>query len=318
MSTKQMTTKRTKIEILQEDLAVLKQKRTEVKNKICDCSLNILMIKRSMKVAKDKHNSQYWVYVEMKDCNNRDILEQVLAQLHADREVYDVLHSQKRELEKLRKEILYFQRDYILNKIVSTQISLQVAFDDEATKKSVSEKNNARDSDSDKALLEKINGLPEVLVEIIGEYLPYTVRIEIIKASQKRTIRGLLGKMPAHLMEMFVLQIRQTPGFLQALPYELAKQEVTTFPNENGEVVTNRSYQPRFIHFNVKDSKEKIKYILAISMKSNPKFHYTVLRMMMVLFNPEKKYKRLTQGYIYTLPYLLNYEQFQQQRALSF
>lgn len=317
MSTKQMTTKQTKIETLQQELAVFKEKRTEVKNQICDCSLNILMTNREMKKVSDTHYSLNQLYMEMKqnydNVANKDILDETEEQLEIYVETYDVLKAKKKELERIRNQDLRFQKSYILVTIENINISLQLALsDDEAKKKSVTKK----DSESEKALLKKINRLPEELVRIIGEYLPYSLRIDLIAASRKTTITGLLGKMPAHIMELFVLQIRQTPGFLQVLPYELAKQEVTTFPNEKGIVVRNGSYHPRFVHSNVKDSKERIKYILAISRKSNPKFYYTIMRMIMILFNPEKKYKRMSHGYIYTLPYLLTYEHFQEQRAV--
>jgi hypothetical protein len=311
-----MSTKQTKIESLQQDLAVFKEKRTEVKNEICDCSLNILMMKREMKKVSNTHQTLYQLYMEIKENydteNNKDILDETEEQLERYVDTYDDLKAKKKELERMRNQDLKFRKAYILATIENINIRLQLALSDEAKKKSVTKK----DAESEKALLKKINRLPEDLVRIIGEYLPYSLRIDLIAASRKTTITGLLGKMPAHIMELFVLQIRQTSGFLQVLPYELAKQEVTTFPNEKGVVVRNGSYKPRFIHYNVKDSKERIKYILDISKKSNPKFYYTIMRMIMILFNPEKKYKRMPHGYIYTLPYLLTYEDFQEQRAL--
>ena len=94
-------------------------------------------------------------------------------------------------------------------------------------------------------ILDKINKLPKDMVLLIGEYLPYSVRIELLESTKKTSLT--LTKMPYTMMYMLLNIICTDKDFINLLTYEEAIKQIPKLPNESGELVINPLYKPFYL-----------------------------------------------------------------------
>ena len=127
------------------------------------------------------------------------------------------------------------------------------------------------------ALLQQVNRLPEVLVEMIKEYLPYEVRIRDLDF--RATPKKLLSCCSAPLKQMILSHCCTMRGYLVMIPYEEAYAEVNNY---------SRSYYTN----NGKEAEIKLLHLLERGVSHSPKSTYLMLRNLHCLINPEKKYKK--------------------------
>ena len=141
-------------------------------------------------------------------------------------------------------------------------------------------------------ILDKINKLPKDMVLLIGEYLPYSVRIELLESTKKTSLT--LTKMPYTMMYMLLNIICTDKDFINLLTYEEAIKQIPKLPNESGELVINPLYKPFYLKdFGCdisRDIKLRIKYIIHLAKEANAKFAYNIMKLIRVLFNTSKKY----------------------------
>lgn len=131
------------------------------------------------------------------------------------------------------------------------------------------------------SFMQRVNGLPESLVTLIGEFLPEKVvfEIKIRELESKVKIKKLLSRCNSSLKTVFLINITTSREFLSLLSLEDAQKEVT--PG-----------QPHFIHGTTsgKIAEEKILQIIDVAKASNPKFGYEILNKFRILIKPTKKY----------------------------
>jgi len=147
-------------------------------------------------------------------------------------------------------------------------------------KKKLSKRKDTPDS-----ILTNLNYMPEDVVRIIGEFLPYTIRIFLLES--RRPINSILNKLSAQVLRESLVIICITPDFLRLLPYEEAMKEILMYDGEE----LNPSYNP-LCKFGdtLKEVKTKFKYIINLAKERNPKFAYNILKTIHILFDPVKKY----------------------------
>ena len=127
-------------------------------------------------------------------------------------------------------------------------------------------------------------------MRIIGEYLPYSVRIGLLE-SKKKTY-DILSKMGVDMTFIFLEIISRDQDWLNILPYEDRMKEFRDIRDNTGQLVPNPLYSP----FSSRSSKKaedirRIKYILNVAKEVNPKFAYNTIKMFHILFNQNKNYR---------------------------
>ncbi len=135
-------------------------------------------------------------------------------------------------------------------------------------------------------LLKKVNTLPEVIVTLIGDFLPdevvYAIKIKDLKKPGK-----LLDSCSSCLKTLFLLHFSNMREFLSLLSFEDAKKEAI-----DGEV--------HFAHGSTsgKIIKSKILQMIDIAKDANPKFAYKMLTTIISLIDdPSKKYRSNLSGF---------------------
>jgi hypothetical protein len=184
--------------------------------------------------------------------------------------MYNDMHAIMVEFEKtkskLEKEI---KHDY-KTKLINLEMNLEIALDEEAVKKkkaiAIATKPNTPEP-----ILQAIQKLPEELVKVIYEYLPWDVRVSLLECSLPSTA-GLLHRIS--VADRFWMQIRRMPGVLRLLPETVVSNEVSVFSFNSNMT-----------------QKQKIKYVISRAKAENPKLAYEILRLIHVLIKPNKKYK---------------------------
>ena len=131
--------------------------------------------------------------------------------------------------------------------------------------------------------LNKLNGLPLELVDIIESYIPYEVRNTLI---EERKPFKLFKNMTPSTIKSFLMNICFTSEYLSFLSEE-EKQKYIYNPEDH------LSWNPEWTAYNKKKHIEtRIKYIFHLFKNSCPKGAYKLMRMLLVLINPDKKYNK--------------------------
>lgn len=247
-----------KSEKVREELTALKAKDSSNETTLNHISLDILNSQRDAATA----------YAQMLDAKKR-YRQSILDQRIFTSRKMDLVHNQAT----------------ILREIEMKDIELSVVIQEEADK----EKTKYVKANKIEPILEKINKLPEDIVRIIGEYVPYSVRIELLESRQKTST--LLNKMTCDMSHMFLGIICTEPDFLKMLSPEEAMKQMPLIYDEYGEIVRNLNYSP-FYGRNYKHAQYnyRIRHILNLAKEVNPKFVYKIMKMIRILFNPLKKY----------------------------
>jgi hypothetical protein len=136
-------------------------------------------------------------------------------------------------------------------------------------------------------ILKKISKLPEVIVNIISEYLPYNVRVALIEQRYKTTIscfrnnRTELTNYPYKyfMFISFLESIGTSSEFLYLLTRQEAREQILT--------LTAFRYKLQYVYCgdtcNSKILKNKILWATEMAKNSNPKFAYKIMKMIIVL-----------------------------------
>jgi hypothetical protein len=144
-------------------------------------------------------------------------------------------------------------------------------------------------------ILKKISKLPEVIVNIISEYLPYNVRIALIEDKYKATISSfhnnrieLLNYPYKYFMFVcFLESIGTSSEFLYLLTRQEAREQILS--------LTGYRYKLQYVYCgdtcNSKILKNKILWATEMAKNSNSKFAYKIMKMIIILgesnrFNP--------------------------------
>jgi len=196
------------------------------------------------------------------------------------------------QLLKKRKNKLKEQKDMLAKNMESKQIQLSLAMQEEMEQMDKNENKAAikEQKKSELQLLKKIKKLPEEMVKIIGSYLPYTVRIQLLESRKKTS--ALLNKMSGEMVYHMLGMMCTEQEFVNMLPPEEAKKQLRYIRDEDtGELVANRSYSPFHLRSTTSvENKQRIRYILNFTKELNSAFAYKITKMIHILFNPAKDY----------------------------
>jgi hypothetical protein len=133
--------------------------------------------------------------------------------------------------------------------------------------------------------LNQLNRLPLEMVDIIESFIPYEIRNTLIE--EKRPFRLFKNLTPITL-KSFLMNICYTPEYLSLIS-EGEKQKYIYNP----ETQPVGNWNPDWLDYNKrKDIETRIKYIFQLFKKSSPKGAYKLMRMFLVLINPDKKYDK--------------------------
>ena len=252
------TPKISKSEKVKKELEVLKQKKTAIKTEI---SYNTASLLNARRAATKAH---------------ADILE-------AKKKYSQAVNDQN--IFTTRNITLSHKKSDVKRAIESKDIELAVVVQEEIEKAIIVKKKK----EQLEPILARINKLPEDVVKIIGEYLPYIVRIELLEAVQKTST--ILNKMSLEMMHMFLSILCTEQHFVNLLPPEEAIKQIPKIRDEEGQLVRNPAYAPFHNRSNgYAQDKFRIRYILNIAKEVNPQLVYNIIKTMRILYNPSKKY----------------------------
>lgn len=131
--------------------------------------------------------------------------------------------------------------------------------------------------------MQKVNQLPEVIVDIIRQYLPINIKISMFEFTTPT--RKLLSRCSAPLKRDFLYSFCRTRQFLSILPYD--------------EAIKHVGYNHSHYEFtsNAKDTEVKILNLIEMAKTSNPKYAYNMLKKLHILIDPTKKYMSPKRAY---------------------
>jgi hypothetical protein len=137
-------------------------------------------------------------------------------------------------------------------------------------------------------LLQKINRLPEDVVNFISTFLPDDVVFDIrVRDLEKRkATKSLLSRCEPELKARILTRFSTVPEFLSLLPWEERYIQIREI---DGEV--NPSWNPYYWIWCDSMLNVKILNLINMAKASNPKFAYEILRWVHILIDPTKKYK---------------------------
>uniref|UniRef100_A0A6C0E2B9 Uncharacterized protein n=1 Tax=viral metagenome TaxID=1070528 RepID=A0A6C0E2B9_9ZZZZ len=255
---------------VREELSVLTQKSTGINAEISENDVSLLNVRRNAAKA----------YAEILAAKKR------YSQAINDHKIFTN-----------RKTSLIYRKEEVTRDIDSKEIELAVVIQEETEKsEKVTQKEQLKNAKKNKTevepILSRINKLPEDVVKIIGEYLTFNVRIELLESLQKTST--ILNKMSPQMTHMFLCIICTSQEFVNLLPPEEAKRQIPTIHNEHGDLVQNPVFAPFYGRSRTNgyyvQEKIRIRYILNIAKEVNPQFVYHIMKTMRILCNPLKKY----------------------------
>ena len=133
------------------------------------------------------------------------------------------------------------------------------------------------------SLLKKIQKMPEDITRLIHSYLPYDVRVSLIRDSFNSVMNNCRGPEPAYIFVSFLNYAATCPEFLPLLSRKEARHQIPS--------LTPRGYQWRAYTYCVcrktgtpvtKLVKNKINWLVELAQASNPKFAYKVMKTIVV------------------------------------
>jgi len=129
--------------------------------------------------------------------------------------------------------------------------------------------------------LQKVNQLPEVLVDIIGSFLPkeiiFDIKISILESRVKT--QKLISRCSAPLKTGFLKKFSSTRQFLGLLPYEEAVQQTTSLGKRYWYVSSAKEAELKTLH------------LIELAKASNSELAFDMLKKLHILIDPTKKYK---------------------------
>ena len=125
-------------------------------------------------------------------------------------------------------------------------------------------------------LLQQVNKLPEVIVDIIREYLPYEVRIADLHltATPQKLISRCNGELKRDLL-IFYCATRQ---YLALIPYEEAVKHI-------------RYHDGYKVCATVKEAEIRLLHLFEMATGVDPHIAFNMLKKLHFLIDPTKKYK---------------------------
>ena len=144
--------------------------------------------------------------------------------------------------------------------------------------------------------LNKLNNLPLEVVDIIKTFIPYEIRNTLIE--ERKPFRLFKNITPRNL-KSFLMNICYTPEYFSLLSDDEKKSYIYK-PENNPHSYLPNLYTPHYGHFdwnpdwlqynNRHDIETRIKHIFHLLKRGCPKGAYKLMRMFIVLINPDKKY----------------------------
>ena len=143
------------------------------------------------------------------------------------------------------------------------------------------------------ALLAKINGMPEDIVDYIGSFLPDDVVFAIKARDLEYNIRTrkLLDQCAGgkDLQVAFLKNCFSKHECLEMLPFDEEVQQFHMFPEEYAYDANFRPY----VKVTYKaEAQYRIIRLIETAKKANPKFAFNILKTLHILIQPGKKYRR--------------------------
>jgi hypothetical protein len=126
-------------------------------------------------------------------------------------------------------------------------------------------------------ILAKVNKLPEVIVELIGAYLPYETLNELLSQDLWRRVVRIGDR---KMLLRFILEVTSQPMYLTLLPREEALKKVRFL--RGGAHNPSYSWISYWLH-DFKKLKTAIYDTLLLAKAGNPQFAHSVLKTVAVL-----------------------------------
>ena len=222
-------------------------------------------------------------------------------------ELVELMEIKKQEMKEISKELALVtaRRCYLWYKYSQLKHAIDLQKNVDNAKEEIKEmkkeetivaKTNKRLAGSfDMIMLDK---LPLEVVDIIATYIPYEVRNTMI---EERKPFKLFKNLTTCTLKSFLMNICYTTEYFSLLSEE-EKQTYIYKPENNPHPYLPNLQNPHYGHFdwnpdwlqyNKKtDIETRIKYIFHKFKKSCPKGAYKLMRMFLILINPDKKYNK--------------------------
>jgi hypothetical protein len=198
--------------------------------------------------------------------------------------ITDLKNRMNREMVVLNKYRRVYDRI-----IYKRNLAAEAAMLKHDTRRMVSnEKRNAKEiaAVSNKRIdFEKILRLPEVIVDIIESYLPYEIRTEMIEERYK-PFKLISNNLSLHTLRSFLMHICSQPTYFTLLTGQEKRNQIYDRNNWS-------AWNPDWKKFNERPYiLNKLVHTIHIFKLLNPKAAYKFIRILCILINPEKKYKK--------------------------
>ena len=147
-------------------------------------------------------------------------------------------------------------------------------------------------------LLQKINRLPEDVVNFISTFLPDDVvfDIRVREFENRKATKSLLSRCEPELKARILHHFSTVPEFLSVLPWEERYIQIREI---EGQV--NPSWNAYYWVWSNSMLNVKILNLINMAKASNPKFAYEILRWFHILIDTTKKYKLKYNSYQYNV-----------------
>jgi hypothetical protein len=207
-------------------------------------------------------------------------------------ELVEFLEIKKHEMKEIEKElkkergnmcVLYFNYKELKHKVDS-----QTRLDNERKEINDMKKEESCIAKTNKQLaasfdMNMLDRLPLELVDIIATYLPYEVRNTLVE--ERKPFR-LFKILTTCTLKSFLMNICYTAEYFTLLTEDEKLKNIYI----DDEAI---SWNPDWFQYKTKiEIETKIKHIFHKFKKSCPKGAYKLMRMFLVLINPDKKYNK--------------------------
>jgi hypothetical protein len=300
-------------------------KRTEDLNRVTNekeiCKYKSRELKAKLAAEEDEYQTAVKDFNEKKDImeSYRVRMEAAKAKMEAAKAKMEAVYEKKTQTHKKNQSCVgdynrlirggnYF-RDIIQKKEVDLRVmreSLELEQKIYASRKEEKQvvKKGKKNGDSD-TLLQKIQKMPEDVMLLIRGYLPFDVRVSLIKDRFNSVMNKCKGaksvlnndSMGANAPELFISLLDYAgtcPEFLPLLSREEARLQIPSLTPIGSEWKVYTYCQPTRIYSNGNPIdtvvKNKINWLVELAKAGNPEFAYKVMKTAIVICSSLRKY----------------------------
>jgi hypothetical protein len=150
----------------------------------------------------------------------------------------------------------------------------------------------ARMEDKCEPILEHVRKLPAELIQIIRDYLPYSVLVRLME-SCRPSVCGLLGRLTSQVVNLYLCKLCCSKEFLTLFSRGEAKCQIK-YIRKGGEAILNYPYKPFYdvyssTNLKIDVARTKVRHLFWLAKERNPAFAYQILSTLHILLKDGAK-----------------------------